>query len=520
MLGTKAMTPTPETDRRSLIRRATFDLTGLPPTPDEIDTFLTDTSPEAFQRVVDRMLDSPRYGERWGRHWLDVARYTDTQVDPGDFPIPTAHLYRNWVIDALNADMPYDRFVQAQIAGDLLANRSENLEEARWSVVATGFIAISRRFGNTQFADHHLTIEDTIDTIGRGIMGITLRLPRCHDHKFDPLLQSDYYRIYGILNSTRYPSMGASDARSPSSLSPLTPDPEDRKAADAYFAKLARYGYQIRNHHRSWLQPTLNEYEDVANVFEAGDLSSEAWAKSNRRRQELLAAFDAKFRDLMLHGLDWLKQEQKRMAENPPLEMVFAVGEAQPSDARVHRRGDPRNLGEVVRRRFPQTIVVASYRADFEEPNLIGSGRLELARWLTAADNPLTARVIVNRVWQRHFGRGIVATPSNFGIRGTAPSHPALLDYFTNIFVEEDGWSLKMLHRRIMLSRAYRAASHKIAANMRLDPENTYLWRYSRRRLDAESIRDAMLAVSGNLDLSRGGSFPFPHWVNGSFNLR
>ncbi|MDF1745326.1 MAG: DUF1549 domain-containing protein, partial [Gimesia sp.] len=209
-LQKKKLTPTSLASRRTLIRRATFDLTGLPPTPQEVKEFLNDSENDlhAFAKVVDHLLASPAYGERWGRHWLDVARYADTQGDVGDFPIPGAYLYRNWVIDALNANLPYDKFLQAQLAGDILANQEDDPERARQLKIATGFIALSRRFGNTRFEDQHLTIDDTIDTIGRGIMGVTLKCARCHDHKFDPMLATDYYGLYGIFESTLYPTMG------------------------------------------------------------------------------------------------------------------------------------------------------------------------------------------------------------------------------------------------------------------------------------------------------------------------
>ena len=206
--------------RRTLIRRATFDLTGLPPTPQEVKAFEDDpeTDLKAFTRVVNRLLSSPAYGERWGRHWLDVARYADTQGDVGDFPIPGAYLYRNWVIDAFNTDLPYDQFLKAQLAGDILAEREADPEQVRQLKIATGFIALSRRFGNTRYEDQNLTIDDTIDTVGRGIMGVTLKCARCHDHKFDPMLATDYYGLYGIFESTLYPSMGASNQPSPAQL--------------------------------------------------------------------------------------------------------------------------------------------------------------------------------------------------------------------------------------------------------------------------------------------------------------
>ncbi len=517
-------------DRRTLIRRATLDLIGLPPTPKEVSVFLNDSRDDdvAFERVINRLLASQHYGERQGRYWLDVARYADTQGDVGDFPIPMAYRYRNWVIDSLNADMPFDEFLRAQIAGDLLARDEENAEVARGLVVATGFIAISRRFGNTKNDDMHLTIEDTIDTLGRGVLGLTFRCARCHDHKFDPILSSDYYGLYGIFESTIYPWMGASNEKSPSALAPAIPDERSLRRADEYWALISRYEYQINNHHRPWLKPTLDEFKNATKEIEQAKAAGQLTDALEAKRKLLLARYQGKFSELMLHDLDWIKKEKKRLAEHPDVEFVFAVSEGAPHDAKRHRRGDPKRLGEQMPRRFLQII-------DGPEPPAIpsGSGRLELARWLTRPQHPLTARVIVNRIWQQHFGRGLVATSDNFGRQGSEPSHPQLLDWLAYKFVN-DGWSLKKLHRQIMLSQTYRlrsdiglpgreVVSHQLQTKNHhpefTDPENIYLWRFSRRRLEAEVIRDSVLAVAGLLDRSQGGSHPFKPWHAARFSL-
>ncbi|MFI4875722.1 MAG: DUF1549 and DUF1553 domain-containing protein, partial [Blastopirellula sp. JB062] len=482
---------------------------------DEVDAFLQDETSEAFARVIDRLLASPRYGERWGRHWLDIARYADTQGDVGDFPIPTAYLYRDWVIDSLNADMPYDQFVQAQIAGDLIARQAESGHDARQLIIATGFVSLSRRFGNTKYEDEHLMIEDTIDTLGRGILGVTIRCARCHDHKFDPILQSDYFGLYGIFQSTRYPTMGASNEKSPSFLSTAAPDSQKQKRLDDYYALIERYYYQINNHHRPWLRPTIREFKEVAGQLKQKDLAPQTRRQLETRREKLLASHDGAFRELLLHGLGWIKKEKDRLADNPPFESVFGVSEGKPVDASIHLRGNPHNLGRIVPRRFP--LVLSEQPTDSTAWQ--GSGRLELAQWLTSPDHPLTSRVIVNRVWQYHFGRGLVATSSNFGVKGDEPSHPELLDYLANVFVEEDDWSLKALHRRLMLSRAYRLSCRTTDESLRMDPDNVYLARFARRRLEAEAIRDSILMVSGNLDLKRSEGFPFPHWKSRSYSL-
>lgn len=511
------LVPAPLADRRTLIRRATFDLIGLPPTQVEIADFLAEPAEDemAFANLVDRLLTSPHYGERWGRHWLDIARYADTQGDVADYPIPDAWMYRNWVIDALNADMPYNQFVQAQIAGDVLARDAEDPQQFKELHVATGFIALSRRFGNTKSFEHHLTIEDTIDTIGRGILGLTLRCARCHDHKFDPLSTKDYYGLYGIFASTRYPSMGSTDEKTPSDLAPLSREEHVGAELDEYWELLERYQLQLRNQNRVWLMPKLAAYRRLASDLSAAEKNGEDTTELLRRREELLDTFEGKYRELMEHGVDWVKQQKEQLATNPPCQTVFAVSEGDSADVREHLRGNPKTPGDVVPRGVPH--VIAGPHAPVITPSS-GSGRLELARWMTSPENPLTARVIVNRVWHYHFGRGIVSTPSNFGIRGRPPSHPELLDYLASDFMAE-GWSLKGLHRRIMRSRTYRLASLDVAGNAAKDPDNTYLWEYRRRRLEAEAIRDAMLAVSGQLDRTPSVSHPFLPWHQWGYSL-
>jgi len=508
----QSLQPVGLADRRTLLRRLTMDLIGLPPSEQEMDAFLASRAPDegAFAGEVDRLLASRHYGERWGRHWLDVARYADTQGDVGDFPIPQAYLYRNWVIDALNRDLPYDQFLQAQIAGDLLAREETNPARVRELKIATGFIALSRRFGNEKEGSLHLTIEDTIDTIGRGVMGVTLKCARCHDHKFDPMLATDYYGMYGVFASTRYPWAGLSTQKAPSDLVSADNLPATQAAIDAYWLQMARYEYQLGNHFRPWLRPTLERFAEVSKRLLQKDADRNAL---EAEREKLLAAFDGKFRELMLHGLKWVESERTRLAKNPPVEMLFAVQEGDPHDVQLHRRGDPENLGPVVPRQFLRVVK--------ESENIVpssGSGRLELAQWLTSPDHPLTSRTLVNRLWRHHFGRGLVETVSNLGVQGTKPSHPELLDYLANQFIA-DGWSLKSMHRRMVLSRAYRLASRETGPNADRDPNNLYLWRQNRRRLDAESIRDALLAASGQLDRSPGGAHPFPAWHTQRYGL-
>jgi mono/diheme cytochrome c family protein len=462
-LESKGIDPAPPADKSTLLRRVTFDLTGLPPTPEEMDSFLRDQSPDAFARVVDRLLASPAYGERWGRHWLDVVRYADTAGETADYPAPLAYRYRDWVIDAFNADLPYDEFVREQIAGDLLA-ATKPRERYASCVLATGFVAISRRFGFDSENYQHLTIQDTIDTTGQAFLGLTLGCARCHDHKFDPITRADYYALYGIFDSTRYAFPGSEEHKRPYDLVPLLP-PNEVKAIQAH-----------QHAEQAALEAAIKQLEADLKTKEPRTIDKPLGAK----RGELAALKKRKLFD-----------------------EAFAASEGKPHDVRIHKRGEPADLGELATRRFLEVL------GGDRLPDKAGSGRLELARWLTRPENPLTARVMVNRVWQQHFGAGLVTTPNDFGTRGRAPTHPELLDYLAARFRDE-GWSIKALHRWILLSRVYQQSSHVDSKALALDPENQLLSRARRRRLDAESLRDSLLVLSGNLDRSPAGPHPFP----------
>jgi cytochrome c553 len=477
-LRKQGLRPAGAADRRVLLRRLTFDLIGLPPTPQEVEAFLADRSPDALERVVDRLLASPHYGERWGRHWLDVARYADTAGDNADYPIPEARLYRDYVIDSFNADKPYDQFVREQLAGDLLARQGPPEGYAE-RVVATGFLALARRYATAPYELWHLTLEDAVDTAGQAFLGLTLRCARCHDHKFDPVSQEDYYALYGIFASTRFPYAGSEELQSMNfprqHFAPLLPPGEAGALLRAHEERLRALQAEIDRTKATVGQVTARR--DAA----AGDLQ----AKLNQLRGEL--------RLLRRPGLP------------PGLAGAYAVSEGTPADAHLHRRGDPDAKGPVVRRGAPKFLTGGKALAIPAGQ----SGRLQLAEWLTRPDNPLTARVLVNRVWQHHFGRGLVGTPNNFGLRGEPPTHPELLDWLAATFVEK-GWSVKALHRLIVLSRTYQQASAQDEAAAAKDPGNRWHWRHDRRRLEAEAIRDALLAVSGTLRRDRPGPHPFP----------
>ena len=498
-LEAKGLKPAPPADRRALIRRATYDLTGLPPTPEEIDAFLKDAAPEAFAAVVGRLLASPAYGERWGRHWLDVVRYADTAGDNSDYPIPQIYKYRNWVIDAFNRDLPYDEFVRQQIAGDLLPSKDEADRQAK--LVATGYLANTKRFGSYEEARYpwYLTYEDQIDNLGRTFLGLTINCARCHDHKFDPISQHDYYALYGFFSSTRYPRPGIELDKVQRDFVPLESPQKVAALAAVRAAESATFDGFIKI-----LESTKTTAEqEIKKAKEAGE--DEAVAKLTKYTEEVVAKIKES------------KKERDDFAKKPlPFETVYAVAEGKTEgkrkvgNANVQIKGDPERLGVEVPRRFPTVLGGQTL-----PPGTTGSGRLELANWIVDAKNPLTARVMANRVWQGHFGKGLVSTPSNFGVMGQPPTHPELLDWLAAELVNPDrkgggAWSLKRLHRLVMLSRTYQQSSGENDADAKLDDANDYLWRFDKRRLDAESIRDTLLAVGGNLDRTSGGAHPFP----------
>jgi hypothetical protein len=460
----------PDADRRTFIRRATFDLIGLPPTPDEIEYFLNDPSPDAHARLIDRLLASPHYGERWGRMWLDVVRYADTSGCNSDFPIPEAYRYRNYVIDSFNQDKPFDRFLKEQIAGDLLPAQTD--AERFENIIGTGYLAISRRFSSLN-EEFHLTLDDTVDNFGKAILGLSISCARCHEHKFDPIPQADYYALYGIFQSTRYAFPGTEIYRHQQDLTPLVSDDRTRAELQPLLLRMSELDREIFE--------TYSNMEKLDTGAEREKLR-DAWKELQKKRDQLVQ-------------------------EVPAFDKAFSASEGQPVNSRIHLKGDPKQLGEDVPRGFLQ--VLGGQRVPAE---VAGSGRLQLAEWITDSHHGLTARVIVNRVWQRHFGQGIVRTPNDFGSRGEPPTHPELLDYLTRHFMDH-GWSVKKLHRLIMLSRTYRMAHVDDATLAARDPDNRLLWKFNRRRLDAEELRDAVLAVSGSLDRSRGGRHPFaPEW--------
>jgi mono/diheme cytochrome c family protein len=447
-LEAKGLTPSPRADRRTLIRRLTLDLHGLPPTPEEVATFEADRAPDAYARLVDRLLASPRYGERWGRHWLDVARYADSKgyVFQEERRYPFAYTYRDYVIRAFNEDLPYDQFVLQQLAADQLP-----LGDDKRPLAALGYLTLGRRFLN----NIHDIIDDRIDVTMRGLQALTVGCARCHDHKFDPIPQKDYYSLYGVFASSVEPK----DL-------PLIDRPEQTAALAAFEKELAKRKAEVEKYR--------NEHKDEL-------------AKGNRKFRDGLRALQKK-----------VDQWQATAPAAPPRAMVL-IDKPTPETPHVFLRGNPNNRGPSVPRQFLE-VVVGEKRQPFRQ----GSGRLELARAIADRNNPLTARVLVNRVWLNHFGAGLVRTPSDFGLRGDPPTHPELLDWLAVTFMD-NGWSIKKLHRLILLSNTYQQMSSDDPHILQMDPDNRLLGRMNRRRLDFEAMRDSLLAVASRLDTTMGG---------------
>ncbi len=612
-LEAAGLSPSPPADRRTLIRRAYIDLIGLPPTYEQVESFVRDESPDAFEKVVDELLASPHYGERWGRHWLDVARYADTKdlvlAFGADRVRPYAYTYRDYVVRALNEDTPYDRFIHEQLAADRL-----DLDDEPWRLAAMGFLTLGRMFDNNL----HDVYDDQIDTVTSGLLGLTVSCARCHDHKYDAIPAADYYSLYGIFAGSEAPidlplieppatpeAVAFEEALSVKRLefqrfldeqydailesarlrvtdylmkiATQRPDPIEEAV---FFLSLSpealrpqivvRWRRYLAHSDRAddpvfgpwrellnlptrdfnvaakmvverWLarplgtaagqiNPLMHAALSAANINTRADVA-ELYGSLLVRAYEAFKSTegvkDAALTQLLSPLVDEggpihfpkrstfaymsrveadryhasLREMDRLAAESPhapPRAMVLTDG-PEPVQPRIFLRGSPFQLGEAVPRRFLSVL-------DGQEssPFTDGSGRLELARAITAADNPLTSRVIVNRIWMHHFGEALVSTPGDFGNRSSPPTHPELLDHLAWTF-QREGWSLKKLHRGILLSRVWQQASDDRPDCRRVDPYNRLVWRANRRRLDFESMRDTLLAVSGRLDPVIGG---------------
>ncbi len=568
-LEAKGLKPAAAASKRVLIRRAYFDLLGLPPKPEDVDAFVADNSPNAFAKVVDRLLESPHYGERWGRYWLDVARYSDDKLNSTmDEPYANAFRYRDWVIQAFNEDLPYDQFLKAQIAGDLFDPPGGDKAK---QAAALGFYALSPEFQ-----------DDRVDVTTRGFLGLTAACAQCHDHKFDPIPTKDYYGLLGIFTSTKSHEWPLAENKIVADYKARKKAVEDQKEKLKQFLEtqasqlseiLANRsaGYlmaagkavttdgldpDVLERWRKYLEKKDKEHPFLKPWFAAEDSDR---AKAARDFQALLLAVAAERKaieeknfirlggsrargdlsradllslerdkyflwkdffsptgvlyyagekiDRFLSGewkahLDALRADlasfEKAVPEQYPFLHTIADVE-EPKNQKIHIRGSRDNLGDEAPRGFLSVL------CDGEpEPFKKGSGRMELAEAIANPKNPLTPRVMVNRIWLNHFGSGIVRTPSNFGQLGERPSHPELLDYLASRFLENK-WSIKAMHREIMLSATYALSSQDSPANTAADPDNRYYWRANVRRQNAEALRDSLLFVSGKLDASVGG---------------
>ncbi|MBC8243004.1 MAG: DUF1553 domain-containing protein [Verrucomicrobia bacterium] len=577
-LRENGMRPARRADRRTLIRRVTHDLTGLPPSPGEVVAFAADDSPGAYRRLVERLLASPRFGERWGRHWLDVARYADTKgyLAGNQARLFThSYTYRDYVIDAFNADLPYDRFILEQLAADKL-----ELGNDKRPLAAMGYLTLGRRFLNNP----HDIIDDRIDVVTRGMMGLTVSCARCHDHKYDPIPIADYYSLYGVFASSHEPGDKPfiSDATDPAQRAAFEEERRQRRDKLENFKRkqYVRVREQVRQQtgdyiwaaHRAAkveagkvdelarkakLDPEVTRrwMRHLAKRLESGDPVFAAWfalaepggeplakahpavraaldgagsleaaakslgqllyeAKADQPKLHAVVHSDASpaklsdgdvLRIMDVKGREGIRSRKRRFdeleGEHPgaPNRAMVLLDNASPHNPRIFLRGNPGAKGESVPRQF-----IAVLSAGEREPFGGGSGRLEMARAIANPKNPLTARVKVNRVWQRLFGSGLVTTPSDFGVRAGAPSHPGLLDWLAAEFVDS-GWSVKALIRRIVTSGTYCQGETSHPEYAGRDPDNRLLWQMNRKRLDFEGMRDSVLRVSGALSLRQGG---------------
>jgi len=506
-LEEKGIPPAPEASREELIRRVTFDLTGLPPEPSEIDAFVLDPADDAWERVVDRLLASPRHGERWGRHWLDLARFAESNGFEQDELRPDAWRYRDYVIRSFNADKPYDRFVAEQIAGDELHPEDPD------ALAATGFNVLGPDMtdASDQAQRRYNTICDMTDTSASVFLGLTLGCARCHDHKLEPFTQVDYFRLQAFFASARL--------RSDVVVAPREDIARYEAALKAYrevAGPIEEAIAELERPHRARLrEQKLSRIADEAQAAhrtppaQRTAVQKELAERTERlltvSQDEVVRALDAHSREKRVRLLEDLKALDGR--KPPPLPTALGLSSPAGEAARAHvlERGDLKQPGVEVSPGVPAVLERGALVDLLEAPGPAAQGRrAALAKWVTHPRNPLAARVIVNRLWQRYFGRGLVGTPSDFGLRGDPPSNAKLLDWLAVELIER-GWSLKALHREILLSAAYRQSSIASSAARAGDPENLLVSRQSRRRLEAEAIRDSWLAAAGILDTRMGG---------------
>jgi mono/diheme cytochrome c family protein len=492
-LEAAGLRPAPPAPKTSLLRRVYYDLIGLPPTPAEVDAFLADDSADAYAKVVDRLLASPHYGERWARHWLDLVRYAETNGYEVDAPKPNAWRYRDFVIQSFNEDMPYDRFVREQLAGDELEPVTTD------GLIATGYYRLAPVDGGApdRLQAKYDGLDDIVATTGQVFLGLTVNCARCHDHKIDPFPQADYYRLLAFFHNV---STGPRGSQRPIAAA---------VGADVQQSELAQYRQRLAD-----LQAAIRAFEDALRPHlvggEVDDFKNPDYRVDIARKHvpEHVAQQDFEYYSDRVRQLAQLQRARPRA-----LAQALCVSEngRKPLDTFVLVRGNPRSPGDPVDPGFPSVLTTQAPVLSSPGPDASSCGRRKvLADWIASPDNPLTARVLTNRVWQHHFGRGIVRSASDFGFRGTPPTHPELLDWLADELVV-GGWRLKALHRTIVLSSAYQMSSDPDPKALARDPENDLLWRFDPRRLGAEEVRDSILAVCGNINLTKmGGPSIYP----------
>ena len=506
-LRDKALSPAPEASKASLIRRITFDLTGLPPTPAEVDAFLADRATDAYERLVDRLLESPAYGQRWASHWLDLVRYAESDGHRQDAFRPQAWRYRDYVVRSFNADKPYDRFLTEQIAGDELDPDDPELKVAA-GYLRLGTYEYNQRNAHGQWAD---ILNDITDVTGEVFLGLSMGCARCHDHKFDPILQKDYYRLQAFF-APLMPRDDLTTARATEWAAYQTKLAVWENAAAEVLRQIKVIEQPYRE--KGAASATAKLPEDIQAILRKPEKDRSLLEKQVGALAYRQIAYEHAQVPTLLKGpakaaWDKLQKELKafdalRPVAPEPLLTVTDIGPVSPPTWVPGEHGQkPIDPG------FPSVLDPAAARIEASPRAPQSTGRrLALARWLSRPDNPLSTRVIVNRIWQFHFGRGLAGTPSDFGRLGDPPSHPELLDWLAVDFVRQ-GWQFKPLHRLIVTSAAYRQSAHRdpreVANALRVDPENRLLWKRTVQRLDAEEIRDAMLAASNNLEVKMGG---------------
>jgi hypothetical protein len=522
-LEEKGIEPAPPADRRTLLRRVYLDLVGLPPTPAEQQAFLADDSPTALARVVDDLLSRPQYGERWARHWLDVARFAETNGYERDGAKPHSWRYRDYVIDAFNRDKPYDRFVMEQIAGDELPDTSAETQ------IATTFLRLGTWDDEPAepTRDRYDQLDDVLGTTATAFLGVTLRCARCHDHKFEPFPQVDYYRMLAVFEPLKRPQLGRMDLdRAVGNPAELAREREQTKKADAEADALKEQIDALKTTLRDRLLAGTDKKTSLPPEAVAA-FQAEAGSRTSVQK-ELVKRFAGKLEEEVRSSATAeekgrLEELERRLAavnagrpKDRPRAYIWYEDSAKAPPTYVLQRGDPARHKQEVTPGLPAVLV--GQQPEPPQPLARSTGRrLWLARWLTRPDNPLTARVIVNRVWQAHFGRGLVRTANDFGVMGEPPTHPELLDWLAAEFMAK-GWSIKELHRSIILSSTYqmssstedRQAGRGLPEAARLDPSGAMLSRWRQRRLEAEAVRDSILAVSGRLNPQTGGPGMYP----------